>query len=670
MNVITLEAITIENVRSIYNQSAKLDLEPGLRLLTGENLVEPRLGANGAGKSSFFDAIFWCLFGTTVRGAKISSVVSWGRAIAKVILELRVGDRKYRLVRSGPPNRIEIDGKTADQGAIESLLGLGKKRFLHSILFGQGLSLFPDLPGPERGEIFDEVLNLSIWQKASAQATAKHGTIEKQLAEKKQDEHYLLGALATIESEERIQERIDNWERQHQAELDIFAERAAIWRDEHLARVEEARLNAKRAETDNEAQKDAWRQQGATKAEQLEKLEEELKTIQENTEKLSFNPGELKKKEDDLKEIEKIIRDFVKVKTLASREIENYKSSLTSWEEYKCPACGQSVKDAASIIRETKQKIVEREKVISEADILLNKYDIGLITTKKQIEEFKATQALYYEKIATAKRDFQRVTQEINRITEEIEQLVKAINKPFVNLWEAKTKQLEAETNPHELSFNVENARQNPYKNSLERAQEDRERLSKELLEVQVGIKVLEQKLISIEYWKQGFKRIRLFYVNQQLALYQAEVQNALSALGLDNWQVIFSTETETKSGTMKLGINIHIKSPKAEGAWEAWSGGESQRLRLAMAMGLSSLIQSAAGVLYSFEVWDEPTNWLSSNGIEDLLEALRYRAEVNGKCIWIIDHRALQSSSFSEIWIMQKGEDGSKIRQVYESEA
>lgn len=670
MNIISLETVSVENVRSIYSQSAKLDLEPGLRLLTGENLVEPRLGANGAGKSSLFDAIFWCLYGTTVRGAKIGSIVSWGRTVAKVILELRVGDRKHRIVRSGPPNRIEIDGEAAGQEAIELLLGLGKKRFLNSIIFGQGLPLFPDLPGPERGEIFDEVLNLSIWQKASEQATLKHRTIENQLAEKKQDEHYLLGALATIESEERIRERIDNWERQHQAELDIFAERAAIWRDDHIARIEEARLNAKRAETDNEEQKNAWRQQGATKVEHIEKLAKELELVQRNHIDSRINNDLLRKEEFILKDLENCGRDLVKAKTLASREIENYKLSLASWQEYRCPACGQSVKDVASILRETKEKIAEREKVIKEADTLLSAYDAEIKSTKQEIDTIRAAQAVEQERANVAIREKLRLELEIDRLIKEIEQLITAINKPFVNLWEAKTKQIEAETNPHELSFNVENARQNPYRNALERAQEEREKLSKELLEVQVGIKVLEQKLISIEYWKLGFKRIRLFYVNQQLALYQAEVQNALSALGLDNWQVIFSTETETKSGTMKLGINIHIKSPKAEGPWEGWSGGESQRLRLAMAMGLSSLIQQAAGVVYTFEIWDEPTNWLSANGIEDLLEALRYRSEVNGKCIWIIDHRALQSSSFSEIWIMQKGEDGSKIRQVYESEA
>ena len=87
----------------------------------------------------------------------------------------------------------------------------------------------------------------------------------------------------------------------------------------------------------------------------------------------------------------------------------------------------------------------------------------------------------------------------------------------------------------------------------------------------------------------------------------------------------------------------------------KTWSGGEGQRVRLAVAMGLASLIQRQAGISINFEVFDEPTQFLSETGIENLLECLRHRAAVLHKSIWLCDHRTLLCSNFSEIWVVRK---------------
>jgi DNA repair exonuclease SbcCD ATPase subunit len=132
----------------------------------------------------------------------------------------------------------------------------------------------------------------------------------------------------------------------------------------------------------------------------------------------------------------------------------------------------------------------------------------------------------------------------------------------------------------------------------------------------------------------------------------------------MDGWKVQLATETETKSGTVKLGVQIIVSSPKSTAAWEAWSGGESQRLRLAMALGLASMIQRASGSWWNLEIFDEPSTFLSTEGVEHLLETLDYRAGVAKKAIWIVDHVALTYANFKEIWSMVKDPvEGSKVR-------
>ena len=86
-----------------------------------------------------------------------------------------------------------------------------------------------------------------------------------------------------------------------------------------------------------------------------------------------------------------------------------------------------------------------------------------------------------------------------------------------------------------------------------------------------------------------------------------------------------FDTERETTTGTVSKGFQVLIYSPdnKEPVPWEAWSGGEAQRLRLAGSMGLASLILDSKGIKSNIEIFDEPSAYLSQSGIEDLVELL-----------------------------------------------
>src|ERR1035438_1777194 len=169
----------------------------------------------------------------------------------------------------------------------------------------------------------------------------------------------------------------------------------------------------------------------------------------------------------------------------------------------------------------------------------------------------------------------------------------------------------------------------NPYTGQVKETKTKREPAEKKVVELTDKETELSKKLVAVEYWKQGFKKIRLFFVQRILLSLQIEVASAISALGLVGWKVFLSTEAETKSGAMKLGIQIKVREPNGvEADWECWSGGEAQRLRRAISFGLSNLIQRAAGVFFDWETFDEPTKGLSPEGVEDLLTALEYRSE------------------------------------------
>lgn len=174
---------------------------------------------------------------------------------------------------------------------------------------------------------------------------------------------------------------------------------------------------------------------------------------------------------------------------------------------------------------------------------------------------------------------------------------------------------------------------------------------------------------LRADFWRGAFKRVRLFLVKRILAQLELETATAAAALGLAGWSIAFTTELENKSGTIKPGIFVQVTSPDASAPWEAWSGGEAQRIRLAVSIGLASMIQRLAGISIGFEVWDEPSAWLSPEGIEDLLGCLKHRVETTGKSLWLCDHRALIYSGFDEIWQVNKSLTGSSIELLSASE-
>lgn len=200
------------------------------------------------------------------------------------------------------------------------------------------------------------------------------------------------------------------------------------------------------------------------------------------------------------------------------------------------------------------------------------------------------------------------------------------------------------------------------------------QKADQELKQVTSTIEALQNKLDALRashsrltYWVKGFKDLRLQLISTALQQLEIEVNSCLTQLGLDEWELRFDVDKETKSGSVQRGFAVKVLSPHNKGLvpWEVWSGGESQRLCLATTMGLSNLIRTNTCATLGLEVWDEPTNFLSSQGVSDLLESLSSRAMIEKRQIWVVDHRSLGFGSFDGIYtVVKETDNGSTIRQ------
>lgn len=188
--------------------------------------------------------------------------------------------------------------------------------------------------------------------------------------------------------------------------------------------------------------------------------------------------------------------------------------------------------------------------------------------------------------------------------------------------------------------------------------------LADELDQHAVATAAAQQDLEGALYWIKGFKEVRLALIRDSLAQLEIECNEALFQLGLRDWSMAFHVERENKSGGIANKFGVTVKAPHTEAPvpWEAWSGGESQRLRISASMGFANLVCSRAGLQPNVEFWDEPSQWLSGSGIADLLQVLADRAARLKKVILLADHRSLEFGGFAGTIRLVKDRAGTRI--------
>jgi len=175
--------------------------------------------------------------------------------------------------------------------------------------------------------------------------------------------------------------------------------------------------------------------------------------------------------------------------------------------------------------------------------------------------------------------------------------------------------------------------------------------------------KVLAQ-IARTKVWVKGFKDIRLAIVEDVLQELQLATNALLPESGLQDWEVHYGIEQETKSGTIRRGLTVTVLSPYNDQPvrWESWGGGVGQRLRLIGALALSEVLLRHAGVGTNLEILDEPTQYFSPKGVEYMCEFLASRARTLDKNIVLVDHHAVESAQFSGVVTVVKTAAGSMV--------
>ena len=550
---------TLENFGPFRTEATLSLNEPGLVYLTGDNRMQPRLGANGVGKSSLFNAIYWCLYGKTSRGLKGQALRSWGSTkTCSVKVEL---NDEVTVTRTLKPNALTLNGAPVDQERVTEAVGLSEDEFLHSVYFSQFEPKFVDLRPTAQLELFSRVMGLEVWERASERAAEATRELEREAAVTEQEVARTEGRIEVL-----------------QLEADQARDMSAAWKQTQQAEVE-------------------------TRAEELRKLEAELNHAKRRA----------AKKLPDARALREAAHKARAELTQALKHQEHVNGM-----QAVCPYCEQAI-------------------------------------TASHCEELRRTASAELE---TAQRAFNSAQAKALAAEEAAEEQRRD---------EMAVRDLDLRMRGAEKALKDKERETDPYKEQAARAVSGLKKAKADGARLSTVLRGLLKRAELTRHWIKGFRDVRLWLVDDTLAQLEVEVNGALHAMGMEGWAITFDVERETKAGGVSRGFTVAVQSPDVSEAvpWEAWSGGESQRLRLACTVGMANLICARRGVDLGVEFWDEPSAWLSDEGIDDMLRVLEERAA--DRAVVVAEHRALGYGGFTRTLRVVKDKRGSTVNSTKE---
>ena len=595
-----LQRISITGFRSFHENQVLLlhKMNPGLWLVTGENQVEPELGANGAGKSSLFEAVHWAIRGLTSRKLKASAIQAWDTELPTEVSLIMLEENKVKtLKRTQAPNELTWDGEIVDQARVDHLFAA--EVMTNTWYFPQFTQAFIDLKPEARMEIYTEVMALGLWDEKSELAKTVADAYKEEAAAKTLEVTKWQTELDTLRSIDYTAHK-GEWDKLYQERKVTIAKKAMEVKN-RLVATNTLLLKMRKKDKEDEVLQNAYDEEKSKLQAKVDMNNRALSTWVANLDRTDSEVAQLQKD---------------KAKT----------------DKGTCPTCGQRLhtRNAAETI---KTKIALLEFAGKDQSKAVLKFRLAVkeaMDTLRALEKPRLSNA--HEQVIVLSERKAQLERELQNVARE----KKEEKNPFIHLERKRKEQIKTCL----ATLNL------------------RKRERKEAEDMQA----------KSAFWIKGFKEIRYQVMQDSLVQLNTEVNESLHQLGLQDWEIIFSAEKENKSGTVKRGFLCSVRSPHTSVAvpWEAWSGGESQRLRLAAQFGISNLLVARSGFNPSVEFWDEPTQFLSDGGVTQLLEQLEDRAKRYKRVILLADHRSLDYSFEGTVHITKTAE-GSTIETRYQ---
>ena len=375
--MITFESVRYKNFLSTGNVFTEIKLN--------ENSTTLIVGENGAGKSTFLDAITFGLFGKPFRSVNKPQLVnSINEKECIVEILFHIGKRSYKIIRGIKPNVFEIyvDGELLNQDARakdyqdqleKNILKMNYKSFTQIVILGStNFTPFMQLSAADRRTVIEDLLDIQIFSAMNQVVKSRLHTYKDEAAQLK---------IQIDNTKDKIE--------LHKKHLD------------ELKKNTKEIVDAKKTEvTENKAS--------------LSEFENEATEIETQIENLSIEVSEddtVTKKFNKLNQLEAKIEGNIQK---LEKDIEFYSVNST------CPTCDQAINNKEEKVHTCNSKISELNdglnKLKEESDAVLQRINT-IKATQKQLKLLEQDLV----RINTSRKQVRNYIAKLEREIEEIE---------------------------------------------------------------------------------------------------------------------------------------------------------------------------------------------------------------------------------------------------------
>lgn len=628
------EYAEIEGFRSIVKY-LKFDLiRPGLNLIKG---------VNGAGKTTMFEAIVWCLFGINLKETIAGAVASWPEVRpsvwngTRVSVKFKTGDITYTITRHldyksktydikgedslmiatedddrGQPVVLVGDArdKKAQQERINEILGIDAKTFMNSIMFGQRMAKLVTQDNDDKRKLFETLFDVE-WV----------AELKKKVD---QDLVKFNAALLTVDADIRFYtnqiEMLKNQKQQAQT---------------MLAGFEEGRFNRILVKQGQLDEYKTYLNNITTTLDQLNKSFDAIKYDPAKHDEVEDRHGKLCVELDDLKLAQaKAVGEVKLAKNKVEqldKQVKSLESDLTKLEaksiDVTCPYCEQELKPGNKLEKNHNIDIqVVKDKIkVAKGDLAKAKKVVPKDPKPADNEALEAKIEEAEQELGALDELFNQREAISNRITMQ-NNFNAQVNKDI--LWvNNEMDVIKAEVPP---VIDIP---------SIETHLKDAEKALAESTEISQKTK---KEIEVAEWWsKKGFSAggIKAFIFKAMLSQLNQNIKKYGQRVGVS---LEFSIDLNKTSKPFTTVCSIGNKLNKD---YKEFSGGEKQRLDIVLIFAMYDLISMNANM--NILVMDEVFEGLDEAGEAVAFDLIREKA-MSGKSVYVISHSSNLDSLYT----------------------
>jgi len=615
-------------------------------------------GENGSGKSSLFDAIYWCFYNKTTKKLTGDDIIQRNKedTVVEIVLEGVKGGEG--LIKRSCKNGLEIfkninDKKSVTEGLqkddrqklfIESLLGIPENLFLSACYFSQeNLKMLTELGDSDKTSLITSLLGFEQYDNLYEKVFQKQKDINSEIDKLNIDIQIIEKNISNLDGKIETNNDIFTNYQVENKELKEKINEILKLQKEYEEKINEkyVNINFYNKEIEKIQKNKNLIKESLLKNKQVIQEKNYNDEIQELKIQISKLNGEKNTLQGNKQELEE--------------QIENIKTLKIG---IRCSVCGalisqENINIHIKEINEKLNKTLNKKNKIDQVIIELNKKLEKIMPENFKLIEEKEILENQLEELDKQEQLFQK-NQEEQKIKEENKlQIQKNIELCQENI---KNIDDQIEDNLHksqEILFEINKLTLN------------KKLKQKEIDTLKENIGNLLQNKEKLEFWKTAFSYvgIKALLLDKFCNEFNKIVNKYITLVSNGEMAITLSPTKTIKTGEERnqLGLNINFKGIDCK--YESLSGGEKRKVDISLCLALNKWISIKYNIpngLLGIIILDELFSYIDEIGEESIASLLCEESE--NKAVFVISHTSSLESYAQTIWKVIKENEISKL--------